>query len=63
VNVKFPDPPIPEREAPDLRLKPGSLAIDAALPIPNINDDFTGKGPDCGAYELGQMMPLYGPRP
>jgi len=63
VNVKFPDPPIPEREAPDLRLKPGSLAIDAALHIPNINDDFTGKGPDCGAYEFGQKMPHYGPRP
>jgi hypothetical protein len=62
-NVQFPNPPIPEREAPDLRLKPGSRAIDAAQRIPNINDDFKGKAPDCGAYELGQPLPHYGPRP
>ena len=47
---------------PDLRLKAGSKVIDAAVRIPNINDDFKGKAPDCGAYEAGQELPHYGPR-
>jgi hypothetical protein len=46
----------------DLRLKPGSPAIDAGEPISNINDGFTGKAPDLGAYELGKPIPHYGPR-
>lgn len=62
-NVKFPNPPFPERNVPDMRLRPGSKAVDAALLIPNINDNFKGKAPDCGAYELGQPIPHYGPRP
>ena len=61
-NVAFPNPPIPERAVADLRLKPGSKAQDAAMRIPNINDDFKGKAPDCGAYETGQDLPHYGPR-
>ncbi|MBN2287883.1 MAG: right-handed parallel beta-helix repeat-containing protein [Candidatus Glassbacteria bacterium] len=62
-GVEFPDPAIPEREPADLRLRPGSAAVDAALLIPNVNDNFTGKGPDLGAYELGREPPHYGPRP
>lgn len=62
MNVSFPNPPIPERALPDLRLRPGSKAIDAGEHIPNINDGFTGSAPDCGAYELGQPLPHYGPR-
>ena len=60
--VTFPNPPVSEKEVPDLRLKPGSRAIDAGQPIPNINDDFNKKAPDCGAYEFGQKLPHYGPR-
>ena len=37
--------------------------VDKALRLPNINDDFRGAGPDLGAYEAGQAMPVYGPRP
>jgi hypothetical protein len=62
-EVEFPNPPVPERNVPDLRLKPGSKAVDAGTPIPNINDDYEGKAPDIGAYELDQLMPHYGPRP
>lgn len=62
-NVTFPNPPIPERAAPDLRPKPGSRVIDAGLLIPNINQDFLGNAPDCGAYEANQPLPHYGPRP
>ena len=61
-NVEFPNPPLPEKKAPDLRLKPGCKAEDAAIYIPNINDGFTGNAPDCGAYEVGQELPHYGPR-
>jgi hypothetical protein len=61
--VEVPYPPLPEREPADLRLRPGSAAVDAALLISNINDNFTGNAPDIGAYELGQKLPHYGPRP
>jgi len=37
-------------------------AIDTGVLLPTINDDFTGKAPDLGAYELGRPLPHYGPR-
>ena len=46
----------------DVRLSPQSNAVDAGQPLPGINDDFTGKGPDLGAYEVGAPLPHYGPR-
>lgn len=46
----------------DLRLKPGSTAIDAGAVLHNINDSYKGQAPDLGAYELGQDLPHYGPR-
>lgn len=46
----------------NFRLRPGSQAIDAAQPLPTINDTFTGRAPDLGALELGQPAPHYGPR-
>jgi hypothetical protein len=62
-GVVFPNPPLPEREPADLRPRAGSAVVDAALRIPNINDDALGAGPDIGAYEAGQALPIYGPRP
>ncbi len=62
-NVEFPTPAIPERKAADLRPKPRSAVVDAALRIANINDGARGRGPDIGAYESGQKLPEYGPRP
>src|SRR5690606_23290804 len=47
----------------DFRLRPGSAPIDRAMVIPNVNDDYTGSAPDIGALEVGQPMPIYGPRP
>jgi hypothetical protein len=47
----------------DFSLKPGSAPVDAGVAIPNITDGFNGKAPDLGAYELGKVPPLYGPRP
>jgi hypothetical protein len=47
----------------DFRLKPDSAAVDAGCILPNINDGFTGKAPDLGALEVGQPVPIYGPRP
>jgi hypothetical protein len=46
----------------DFRLKPGAAAIDRGIALPNINDGFSGKAPDLGAFEAGQPMPTYGPR-
>ena len=62
-KVEFPNPAIPEREPADLRLAPGSAAVDAGIFIPNVNDSFSGSAPDLGAYELGVDIPHYGPRP
>lgn len=61
-GIAFPNPAIPEREPADLRPRGGSKVVDAALRLPNINDDFLGDGPDIGAYEAGQEPPHYGPR-
>jgi hypothetical protein len=61
-DIEFPNPPVPERDVPDLRPKAGSRVEDAAVIIPNINDNYKGLAPDCGAYEVGQQLPLYGPR-
>ena len=62
-EVEFPSEPVPGYEPPDLRLRPGSEIVDRATPLPNINDGYSGTAPDIGAYELGQEMPIYGPRP
>ncbi len=43
-------------------LRPGSAAIDAGVSLPGINDRYTGRAPDLGAYESGQPVPHYGPR-
>jgi len=47
----------------DLRLKAAAAAVDAGEVLPGINDEFAGKAPDLGAYELGSELPHYGPRP
>jgi len=62
-GVEFPDPPVPERKPVDLRPRAGSAVVDRGIRLPNINDGFPGKGPDIGAYEAGQKLPIYGPRP
>ena len=46
----------------DFKLAAGAAAVDAGEVLPNINDGFTGKAPDLGAYESGQPLPHYGPR-
>jgi hypothetical protein len=46
----------------DFQLRAGSVAVDAGTRLSNVNDDFTGKAPDLGAYEVGQPVPHYGPR-
>lgn len=67
-NMTPPDPAPAKRHAVyhavdlDFRLKPGSKAVDAGVPLPTINDDFSGAAPDLGALEVGQPLPQYGPR-
>ncbi|MBW1809876.1 MAG: right-handed parallel beta-helix repeat-containing protein [Deltaproteobacteria bacterium] len=56
------DGPFPERAIPDLRLAAGTAAIDKGQVLANINDNYSGAAPDLGAYELGDDLPIYGPR-
>jgi hypothetical protein len=46
----------------DFQLRPGAVAVDAGVRLEGINDDFTGRAPDLGAYEAGRPVPHYGPR-
>lgn len=47
----------------DLRLRPGTPAIDAGTALANLNDPFGVVGtPDMGAFESGAALPGYGPR-
>ncbi len=69
VNAKEPEHHASSNKTPllhpkdyDLRLKPGSKPVDAGAVIPGVNDGFTGKAPDLGAYEVGKPLPHYGPR-
>jgi Right handed beta helix region len=60
-NVPGPAPvPIP---AQYMTLQAGCTAVDAGAVLPNITDGFAGSAPDLGAYELGQPLPWFGPRP
>ncbi|MBI4874029.1 MAG: hypothetical protein HY822_05280 [Acidobacteria bacterium] len=65
-NLRAPDPTQPRAiyhaEDLDFRLRAGSKAADAGVPLPNVNDDFTGQAPDLGALETGKPVPVYGPR-
>jgi hypothetical protein len=67
VRVSAPDPQDPRRfykpDEFDFTLRAGSKAIDAGVVLPNINDGFTGRAPDLGAWERGRPTPVYGPRP
>ncbi|MEZ5400091.1 MAG: carbohydrate-binding family 9-like protein [Bryobacteraceae bacterium] len=66
-NLRPPDASKPHAiyraEDLDFRLAPGGKAVDGGVRIPNVNDGFSGKAPDLGAYEAGQETPSYGPRP
>jgi hypothetical protein len=66
VRVSAPDPQDPRRfyrpDEFDFTLRAGSKAIDAGVVLPSINDGFTGRAPDLGAFERGRPLPVYGPR-
>jgi hypothetical protein len=66
VNARIPDKSDPQRlynpEDFDFRLKPNSVAVDAGVSLSTINDGFTGRSPDLGAYEFDRPLPHYGPR-
>jgi hypothetical protein len=67
VNGPKPDYSDPTRVASpdtiDLRLRKGANAIDAGVALPNVTDGYQGRAPDLGAYEFGEPLPHYGPRP
>lgn len=47
----------------DATLAAMSNAVDAGIPLANVNDGATGAGPDLGALERGCPTPLFGVRP
>lgn len=51
-----------DSERVDLRLRPGSIAVDRGVVLPNVNDKYEGRAPDLGSYEQGTALPHYGPR-
>jgi hypothetical protein len=66
VRVSAPDPQDPRRfyrpDEFDFTLRADSKAVDAGIALPNVNDGFTGRAPDLGAWERGRPIPVYGPR-
>jgi hypothetical protein len=66
VRVSAPDRGNPRRfyrpDEFDFTLNARSRAVDAGIVLPNVDDGFTGKAPDLGAYERGRPLPVYGPR-
>jgi hypothetical protein len=66
VRVTPPDPNDPRKLYKpsdfDFELRPESAAIDKGVRLPNINDEYSGRAPDLGAYEAGRPLPHYGPR-
>lgn len=65
VNVQPPGPDARTLYQPqdfDFSLADGSVAVDAGILLPGINDVITGSGPDLGAYERNLPVPHYGPR-
>ncbi len=65
VNVSPPGPDPRTLYKPsdfDFQLRPGSVAVDAGARLPGVNDEFSGRAPDLGAYEVGRPLPHYGPR-
>jgi hypothetical protein len=51
------------KDAPIIAITPNGQAKDAGVALPNIAEEFNGKSPDLGAFELGSALPHYGPRP
>lgn len=62
-NALLPSDPGNVYDPPDLRPKASNVLVDAAQLIPNVNEPYEGSGPDIGAHEHGQELPIYGPRP
>jgi hypothetical protein len=46
----------------NVAIRPGSKAVDAGVPLPGINDGYSGAAPDLGCFEVGKPAPHYGPR-
>ncbi len=62
-TFNIPNPPPAPMAFQHLSLKPTCNAVDAGIALSNINDGFNGNAPDLGAFETGQPLPHYGPRP
>ena len=58
--VAIPANPVEVHAPPNLELAAEGDAIDRGLALAGFNDGFTGDAPDLGAFEDGQVIPVYG---
>ncbi len=61
-TFNVPNPPPAAVPLQFMTLRSDCNAVDAGIPLPNINDGYLGSAPDLGAYEVGVELPHYGPR-
>jgi hypothetical protein len=61
-NIAYPNAPMTEYSPQDLRPRAAADVVDTGVCIPNIRTCSSGFPPDRGAYELGDALPVYGPR-
>ena len=59
-SVGIPANPVEVHAPPNLELAAEGGAIDRGLALAGFNDGFTGDAPDLGAFEEGQVIPVYG---
>ncbi|NQT87423.1 right-handed parallel beta-helix repeat-containing protein [bacterium] len=62
-HAVFGRPKVRDETARDMRLLADSPGIDAGIRLPGLNDGFTGKGPDLGAFEREQQGQDFPVRP
>jgi hypothetical protein len=60
-TVAYPEPGNPFTVFPsaDLRIRANSVAADAGEILPNVNDGFSGSGPDLGAFEAADTVLIF----
>jgi hypothetical protein len=61
-TFNVPSPPPASVPLQFMTLRADCNAVDAGIPLANVNDDYGGSAPDLGAYEVGAELPQYGPR-
>lgn len=62
IFTNYSPPPYDYVRRPTFLLRPDGDAVDAGAVLPNVAEEFHGRGPDLGAFESGDPPPHFGPR-